>query len=127
MGKTILISSHILLELADLCNKVGIIEQGMMQYVGTVDDIMARAKVDTVVHVGIANRIADALTVCKTLPGVQSAEMQNSHIRVTLDQEGDVSIIAQQLVTGGFKLTRLEEEKVNLETAFMRLTKGLVQ
>jgi len=127
MGKTILISSHILLELADLCNKVGIIEQGAMQYVGTVEDIMARAKVDTVVHVGVANRIADALTVCKTLPGVASAEMHNSHIRIALEPQGDVSTIAAKLVADGYKLTRLEEERVNLETAFMRLTKGLVQ
>ena len=127
MGKTILISSHILLELADLCNVVGIIEQGQMKYVGTVEDIMLRAKVDTVVHVAVAGRTADALALCQTLPGVAEATMHNSHIRVALEAAGDVSLIAQKLVTSGFQLTRLEEEKVNLETAFMRLTKGLVQ
>jgi ABC-2 type transport system ATP-binding protein len=115
MGKTILISSHILLELADLCNKVGIIEQGTMQYFGTVEDI------------SVASRLADALEVCKALPGVAQAEMHNSHLRVSLDEKGDVSLIAQKLVQEGYRLTRLEEERVNLETAFMRLTKGLVQ
>src|SRR5690606_19987119 len=54
MGKTILISSHILLELADLCNKVGIIEQGELKFTGTMQDIIDRARSDKVVHVAVA-------------------------------------------------------------------------
>ena len=48
MGKTILISSHILPELADLCNKVGIIEQGELLYSGPVTDILRRAGYDSI-------------------------------------------------------------------------------
>src|SRR5690606_19638195 len=58
MGKTILISSHILLELADLCDKVGIIEQGQLKFLGTVDEIMQQARVGTVLHVGVRDRLA---------------------------------------------------------------------
>src|SRR5450432_1856011 len=54
MGKTIVISSHILPELADLCNTVGIIEQGELLYSGPVADIVRRAKVGTVLQVAVA-------------------------------------------------------------------------
>src|SRR5580693_9402168 len=53
MRKTILISSHILPELADLCNKVGVIEQGELLYSGPVTDIVRRARTGTVLHVGV--------------------------------------------------------------------------
>lgn len=128
MGKTILISSHILLELADLCDNVGIIEQGTLIFTGTVREILDRARVGTVLHVGVAQRHGEAAEMIRQVVGVTDAQTEDGHIRVMLDQEqGDPSRIAHQLVTQGFSLTRLEEEKVNLETAFMRLTKGLVQ
>ncbi len=128
MGKTILISSHILLELADFCSTVGIIERGQLVFTGTVRDILQRAKVGMVLQVGVAERDYNAVELIKTLPGVVGAEVVSEGIRVQLDAKtGDPAMIAQKLVTSGFKLTRLQEEQVNLETAFMRLTKGLVQ
>jgi ABC-2 type transport system ATP-binding protein len=128
MGKTILISSHILLELADLVTNVGIIEQGELRFTGTTDQMLERAKAGLVVHIGVATGIQEALQRIQQTPGVQSAEVTDGHIRVAMDQQyTDPSPLAQRLVQDGFALTRLEEEKVNLETAFMRLTKGLVQ
>ena len=128
MGKTILISSHILLELADLCNKVGIIEQGELKFIGTIQDILDQARTGVVVHVAVAERLQQAAQTIKDIPGITDIQLENAHIRVTLDaKQNDVSQIALKLVNNGFKLTRLEEEKVNLEVAFMRLTKGLVQ
>jgi ABC-2 type transport system ATP-binding protein len=140
MGKTILISSHILLELADLCNRVGIIEQGELKYNGTMQDIIDRARAGgagVVLHVAVAQRTEQAAQVIRQLEGVAEAVVTNSHIRVTLaptvpgktpaNAAADPSRIAYKLISEGFALTRLEEEKVNLETAFMRLTKGLVQ
>lgn len=128
LGKTILISSHILPELADLCNKVGIIEQGQMRFVGSVEEIMARAALGKVYDVAVAEKGEAALQLITAVPGVLRAEPREGYIRVTLDPEAaDPSAIAHALVSAGFRLMRLEEEKVNLETAFMRLTKGLVQ
>ena len=129
MGKTILISSHILLELADLCNKVGIVEQGQLKFVGTMQEIIDKARTGVVLHVGVADKLTQAASLIKAIAGVTDTQVTNNHIRVSLDpkQAGDPSVIAHRLVTAGFALTRLEEEKVNLETAFMRLTKGLVQ
>ncbi len=128
MGKTILISSHILLELADLCNKVGIIEQGELKFIGTMDEIFERARTGVVLHVAVADRLASAGELLRQLEGVASVEAANGHLRVTLDPDHrDPARIAAFLVQRGYGLTRLEEERVNLETAFMRLTKGLVQ
>jgi ABC-2 type transport system ATP-binding protein len=128
MGKTILISSHILLELADFCNKVGIIERGQMVFTGTVREILERAKVGLVLNVGVAERAPEAATLIQTIPGVVNTEPMDGLVRVSLDPlKGDPSLIASKLVGSGYRLTRLEEERVNLETAFMRLTKGLVQ
>jgi len=68
------------------------------------------------------------LEVLEQLPGVGDIDRRDGHLRVSFRADrADPSIIARKLVEGGFKLMRLEEEKVNLETAFMRLTKGLVQ
>jgi ABC-2 type transport system ATP-binding protein len=81
-----------------------------------------------VLHIGVTDRLAAAHELVRKIPGVTESELTNQHIRVTLDpQQNSVAEIARQLVTGGFGLSRIEEEKVNLETAFMRLTKGLVQ
>lgn len=128
MGKTILISSHILLELADLCNKVGIIEQGELRFVGTTEEMLARARTGVVLHVSLTAKQEAAAALIRQMAGVSEAEVTNGHIRVLLDpKQSDPSEIARTLVTQGFGLTRLEEERVNLEVAFMRLTKGLVQ
>ncbi len=128
MGKTILISSHILLELADLCNTIGIIEQGQLRYHGTVRDIMDRARVGIVLHVAVADRREAAVQLIKDTPGVLGAELYDGHIRVNLDAaNADPSRIAAKLINSGFRLTHLHDEQVNLETAFMRLTQGLVQ
>lgn len=128
MGKTILISSHILLELADLCTNVGIIEQGELRFVGTTDQMLERARTGRILHVAVAARPQEATATIKAVEGVLEATIENGLIRVSLDAEkGDPARIAASLVQGGFGLTRMQEERVNLETAFMRLTKGLVQ
>jgi len=128
MGKTILISSHILPELADLCNTVGIIERGELLYSGPVADIVRRARTGMVLHVGVAAGQEQAAAVLSQDPNVESVAANNGFIEVFLkDGVKDYSSLPQRLVQSGFKLTLLKEEEVNLETAFMRLTKGMVQ
>jgi ABC-2 type transport system ATP-binding protein len=130
MGKTILISSHILPELQDLCNTVGIIERGELLYSGPWTDIVKRAKTGLVLHVGVAHNQELAAAMLAQDPNVVNVNpaQNNGHIEVSLkDGVTDYSFIPARLVQGGFKLTLLKEEEVNLETAFMRLTKGIVQ
>lgn len=141
MGKTILISSHILHELAELCNVVGIIERGRLLFSGSVREALKRARVGHVVHVGVAERMGDAAEVLKKMRGVikvaiveSDGTANNGHhdgqlIHVHLDETAGASYtdVPNVLINSGFRITRFNEEAVNLETAFMRLTKGLVQ
>src|SRR3984885_10442561 len=73
MGKTILISSHILPELQDLCNKVGIIEQGELLYSGPWPDIVKQARGGMVLHVSVAENMAGAAALLAQESGVESA------------------------------------------------------
>jgi ABC-2 type transport system ATP-binding protein len=128
MGKTIVISSHILPELADLCNTVGIIEQGELLYSGPVADILKRARVGTVVNVGVVRAPEQAAALLAQHPDVESASPNGVSIQVALKTGVvDFSFIPTQLLSAGFQINLLKEEEVNLETAFMRLTKGMVQ
>ncbi|MDG1137511.1 MAG: ABC transporter ATP-binding protein, partial [Phycisphaerales bacterium] len=132
MGKTILISSHILHELAELCTSVGIIEQGKLLFSGKVDDILAKAKVGQVIHIEVTEREKDAATLLRSVDGIRCVDIvtENGQARidVTIDAAStlDVSELPNRLIAQGFRITSMQAEKVNLETAFMRLTKGLV-
>lgn len=139
MGKTILISSHILHELAELCNVVGVIERGKLLYSGSVADILRRARVGHVLHVGVTDRFADAAELIAKFPGVSKVSTVDGGITVNGkptplfqvafdDAKGHTfTDLPNVLVNQGFRIAQFTEEPVNLETAFMRLTKGLVQ
>ncbi|MBC8109174.1 MAG: ABC transporter ATP-binding protein, partial [Anaerolineae bacterium] len=128
MGKTILISSHILPELADLCNTVGIIERGELLYSGPVADIVRRAKTGTVLQVAVAQNQEAAAALLSQDEKILNVAPNNGFLQVSLkDGVTDFSFVPQRLIQNGFRLTLLREEEVNLETAFMRLTKGMVQ
>jgi ABC-2 type transport system ATP-binding protein len=128
MGKTILISSHILPELQDLCNTVGIIERGELIYSGPWTEIVKKARGGTVLHINVAANHELATAMLAQDPNIVSAAQNNGFIEVTLrDGLQDYSFIPAKLISAGYKLTMLKEEEANLETAFMRLTKGIVQ
>ncbi len=128
MGKTILISSHILPELADLCNKVGIIERGELVFAGTVEAAVRKASLGQVFYVGVAERTADAANLLRGTAGIAGVAIEDNVMHVTVNTDvTDTSFIAQKLIGENYRLTLLREEEVNLETAFMRLTKGIVQ
>ncbi len=129
MGKTILVSSHILPELADICNKIGIIERGQLLFNGDVETAIKTVRQNTVILVGVeTEKLQDASVFLKKLPGIFSIEhRENSDfLRVTLGSENkDGSFIADALVRAGYKLKTLREEEVNLEDVFMAITKGI--
>ncbi len=132
MGKTILISSHILYELAELCNTVGVVEQGKLIFAGSVHEIMARAKVGQVVQIVVEERRTDAAELLGKLKGVLSVDLvddgNTQRMDVTLEPNSllSPSELASRLLANGFRLSRLQPEQISLETAFMRLTKGIV-
>jgi len=128
MGKTILISSHILPEMEDFCTRIGIIERGELQFFGSVKEILERTRSGTILKIGVGQNTAAALDALRRLPGVIDAQPADGLMRVTIDPTRiDATRIAATLIRDGFELNRIQEEHVSLETAFMRLTKGLVQ
>ena len=128
MGKTIMVSSHILPELADICNKIGIIERGELLVNAEVAEVMRRVRQQTVLKIGVVDRLDEAARLLKPQEIVQSvhAHSGEKHLTVTLTStDADYSSLPTLLVTAGHKLTLFKEEELNLETAFMELTKGI--
>ncbi len=128
MGKTIIISSHILHELADLCTTVGIIEQGQLLIKEPISEIIRRVKTGSKLHVRVVEQQDLAALLLQKTRGVKSVEQDNSRLLVELDsQTHDFTAITKLLIQNNFRICEIKEEEVNLETAFMRLTKGIVQ
>ena len=102
MGKTIIISSHILPELQDLCNTVGIIEQGELLYSGPWTDIVRQARRGTIEQVGLSSNATAAAAILAQDPNVSNVENKGEYLEVTLvDGVKDYSFIANRLVEGG--------------------------
>jgi ABC-2 type transport system ATP-binding protein len=129
MGKTILVSSHILPELADICNKIGIIERGVLIFDGTVDSAIQQVRRNTVYHIAVsAGRNGEAREHIEGHADVLTVEPRDNgeSLRVTLaDTVRDGSFLADLLLQKGFRLTMLKEEEIDLEDVFMRITKGI--
>ena len=129
MGKTILLSSHILSELAEICNKIAIIERGAMVAQGTIDEIMAQVEDRSLVMLGV-DKPMQAVTLLKgheQVEGVDYIETENL-VRVDLwGHEPDVSWLPAMMIEHGLKVDYLNREQLTLEEVFMKLTKGLVQ
>ena len=128
MKKTVIVSSHILPELADVCTRVGMIEKGHLIIDGYVDEVMRKARRSILLLIRVKDRLDAAAALIEQHPGVKSVETKNGTVFATLNTEVlDYSELPTLLLENGFKLTLFREEEVNLETAFMELTKGLVQ
>jgi ABC-2 type transport system ATP-binding protein len=126
MGKTIMVSSHILPELSDVCNKVGMIEKGVLLVSGNVPDVMRLVRPRTVLQIAVQGELEAAGKVLEQSKLVEKIEVRPGHLLVTL-REGvtDYSDLPTLLVQSGHKLTLFKEDEINLETAFMALTKGI--
>ena len=128
MGKTIIISSHILHELAELCTHVGIIERGELLFHGPIKEILQRVKTSTKVHVRVVEQQDLAALLLQKTKGVKSVEQTDGQLIVELTrQTHDFTALTRLLIDNNFKIREVREEEINLETAFMRMTKGMVQ
>ncbi|MFQ5501080.1 MAG: ABC transporter ATP-binding protein [Phycisphaerae bacterium] len=128
MGKTIIISSHILHELAELCTTVGIIERGELLFHGSLDEIVKRTRQGTRVEIKVGNRQEAAASVLEQLEPVDNVALDDGRLLVSLKTEThDFAFLALALLRAKLPLHEIREEQVNLETAFMRFTKGIVQ
>jgi ABC-2 type transport system ATP-binding protein len=128
MGKTIMISSHILSELAELCDHFGIIEQGQMVFDGSLEEMRHRMGLHTKVRVRVVDRAEEAVKLLASVPQIAEAKVVQDFIHVTLaDDQPPDGLIAEMLVRGGFRVIAIAPEEVKLDDAFLELTQGHVQ
>jgi ABC-2 type transport system ATP-binding protein len=127
MGKTIMISSHILSELEEICDRVGIIEHGQLVFGGTMEEIQPRLGIHSKVRVKVLGDDDKAVELLTALPQIQAVEAVGDYLSVTF-REGEQTdgIIARTLVNGGVDLVYLQPEQLKLDDAFLKLTKGMV-
>lgn len=125
MGKTILISSHILHELAQLCTRIGIIEAGKMVTQGSVAEIYRELGVLKIVHVQVSNQTPELIEGLKRLPGITHVEDQADRISIRFE-EGTIEVedIHDYIHNQGARIRMFQPEVMDMETAFMKLTEG---
>lgn len=129
MGKTIVISSHILVELAQLCNKVGIIEQGRLVYSGPIDEALARVRRRGVVQISTSpiDHLDRARAILEGRPEVQSVARRGEVLEVELvSEDADPTEVLHPLLDAKVPVSLFRLEQVNLEDAFLQLTQGQV-
>jgi len=127
MGKTIMISSHILSELEEICDHVGIIEHGRLVFSGTLEEIRPRLGIQSKVRVKVASNQDKAVELLSALPEIRDVRAINDYISVTFheDRKSD-GLIARTLVKADLDVVFLQPEQLKLDDAFLQLTKGIV-
>ena len=126
MGKTILISSHILHELAQLCTRIGIIEAGQLVAEGSLDDIFRQMSLRRVVHVQLAGSLDGIAASLREVPGIDTVEEQTDRLAIRLrEDELPVEDLHAAIVEFGGRVRMFQPEAMDMETAFMKLTDGI--
>ena len=127
MGKTILISSHILSELADCCTSIGIIERGQLLMHGTIDSVYRQIRRNRIVEIRFVENQDAGISIVRSDPAMRGIEIDGN--RVTAEFETDdqgLSNLMKKLVYGGVKMRSFSDKDPTLEDVFMLVTKGLV-
>jgi len=127
MGKTILISSHILTELADCCTSIGIIERGQLLMHGPMDEVYRRIRGNRMITIRFIEGQDRALSVVRSNPHVREVQVDDREVTVELacDEQG-VAELLEQLIAAQVRMSNFAEKEPSLEDVFMTVTKGLV-
>jgi ABC-2 type transport system ATP-binding protein len=125
MGKTILISSHILHELSQLCTRIGILEAGALLTEGSLDEIYHRLGLMQLVHVQVVSGPQELATHLGSIDGVESVEVQADRLSIRVRAELlPPEDLLDHIRAFGARVRMFQPEAMELETAFMKLTQG---
>lgn len=127
-GKTIIISSHILTELAEMCDRVGIIEQGRLLATGTVDEIQREFMSHRELVIRLLSDPAEAAKQISTREFVQQVSIEGELLRIefTGDMRAQAELVTE-LVKAGCLVAEARAHSKSLEDVFLQVTEGLVQ
>jgi ABC-2 type transport system ATP-binding protein len=128
MGKTILISSHILSELADFCTSIGIIERGKLLAAGSIQEIQRQLRTHRVLKVQVLDESTEpAAALLGEDHSVKSVTTYDHTITAEFHGEDDAQArLLSRLINGGVTVQSYSEEPLSLEEVFMMITKGVV-
>jgi ABC-2 type transport system ATP-binding protein len=127
MGKTIMISSHILSELADCCTSIGIIERGQLLMHGPIDSVYRQMRRNRIVEIRFVENQDAGISIIRSDPTMRGIEIDGD--RVTAEFETDdqgLASLMKRLIDGGVKMRSFSDKDPTLEDVFMLVTKGLV-
>ena len=134
MGKTILISSHILSELADCCTSIGIIEQGKLVQApdgrpmcGPIAEVFGRIRRNRIVEIKFLENAELGLSIVRRLAETRNVQVENNRVTVELAaNERQVATLMERLVAAGVRMHSFADKEPTLEDVFMLVTKGAV-
>ena len=127
-GKAILISSHILTELSEICDSAVIIEQGRIITAGTLQDIAKSDVEQHTVLIRSLNRQDDLYKVLLVTPNVASVNRVGNEIEVRITgPEETCSDLLEDLIRGGYRIVEFKQQGSDLESVFMHVTQEEVQ
>ena len=123
MGKTIIISSHILSELAEMCTTIGIIDKGSMVSKGTVEEIMQKLNTSNPLKIHVVNNVETAVRIIKENPQVANLSIDGPDITISFDGgEEEEAGLLKMLVNNDVQVSSYMRETGNLEEVFMMVT-----
>ncbi len=127
MGKTILISSHILTELADCCTSIGIIERGQLLMHGPIDEVYRRIRRNRVLEIRFLEKMDLGLSIIRRCPETMGVDVEATRVRVEMAaDDACLAALLDELVRSGVRMHSFGEKDPSLEDVFMMVTKGLV-
>lgn len=121
--KTVVISSHLLSELAELCTDIGVVDQGKMILEGSMDDILNQINVRSPLLISVYKNREQAVNILRSHPYVETVTIRHNDIMLnfTGDRE-DEAVLLQQLIDAGVQICGFMRERGNLEAVFMQIT-----
>lgn len=128
MGKTILISSHILSELADCCTSIGIIERGQLLMHGPIQEVYRQMRGHRTIRIQFHSDMEKGLAILRNSPNCRNLQVEtNQQVVAEFDTDDQgVTLLLRELVLQGVPVQSFAEKEPTLEDVFMLVTKGLV-
>jgi ABC-2 type transport system ATP-binding protein len=127
MGKTILISSHVLSELADCCTSIGIIERGKLLMHGPISEVYSHIRSHAVIQIRVNSGVDRALSLVRSQTNIRDVWQDGNVITVEFSSgEDDPGVLLRKLIESGIDLRSYSEKEPTLEDVFMTVTQGLV-
>lgn len=123
MGKTIIVSSHILSELGEICTRIGIIKNGAIVCEGTVEEVMLMASGTAPINITVMDKVQEAIGILKEQPEIKEISVDSNKITINLaGGDKEAMDILRRLVLKDIPVINYSKASGNLEEVFIQIT-----